>query len=146
MKTAVENSTCHEPDPLFVHGYVGWANIPGKGRGAIALREIAEGTVFERCPVVVDEWDKYDQDGLVVADYVYRWGEEKTVNGRPKSDKVVFSIGGHMMLYNHSNQPNAKSSQNLKHNLVEFYALRDIVVGEEITVDYNYPLWFDYEG
>lgn len=56
---------------------------------------------------------------------------------------------GHGSLYNHSYRPNAKYVRKVSEGVIDFVAVRDIEVGEEITVNYNgypgdnEPVWFD---
>lgn len=52
-------------------------------------------------------------------------------------------------LINHSYEPNAFYRKSLEEQMVEFFALRDIRTGEEITVNYSghpyakKPMWFE---
>lgn len=100
-----------------------------RGRGVFALRPFAEGEVVEVCPTVVV--DAEDVEG-VVRDYVFS-------ARRPGKLLLVLGYG---MLYNHSVEANLfhRSAGRL---LIEFVALRDIAVGEELTHDYGRAYWDD---
>jgi SET domain-containing protein len=149
MSTITKNTdgrALHEPDPLQIHGNVGWTTIEGKGRGVVALKSIGAGRVFERCPVLVMDYAEVSTEKgaeLELNNYMFRWGPE---DDNRVSDKMAMGIGGHMVLYNHSHDPNADIKQDMRNNLMEFFALRDIAPGEEITIDYDCNIWFDYKA
>jgi SET domain-containing protein len=56
---------------------------------------------------------------------------------------------GNGSLYNHSFKPNAQYIRKYEDKLMEYVALQDIEVGEEITINYNGipdnydEVWFD---
>ena len=114
----------------------------GKGRGVFAREFIAEGTVFERCPVLVIPNDEVMEEaaGGVIQAYVFHWGR----------DTVALALGFGSM-YNHSYQPNARYDDVGRMTKI-FTAVRDIQPGDEITVNYNgceddqTPVWFDVIG
>lgn len=115
--------------------------VAGKGRGIFARRSLSCGSVIERCPVIdmpQEHWDHLDRTLLEV--YCFKWGESLE---RPA---VVLGYGS---LYNHSFAPNAFYRRLLAQQAIDFIALRDITVGEEITVNYNgdptdqTAVWFD---
>jgi SET domain-containing protein len=100
-----------------------------RGRGVFALRPFDEGEVVEVCPTaVVDD----DDVAGVARDYVFS-------TRRPGKLLLVLGYG---MLYNQSAEPNLfhRSAGRL---LIEFVALRDIAVGEELTHDYGPDYWDD---
>ncbi len=100
---------------------------PGKGRGVFARESISAGTVFERVPLlVIPARDILDGEnsGLLAA-YVFEYGK----------GKVALALG-FGSLYNHSYSPNARYDDAGK-QVKEFMALRDILPGEEITINYN---------
>ena len=110
-----------------------------KGRTVVAKQKIGPGELIERAPVIVftpEEWILIDQ--TILNDYCFRWGE--------KQGAVALGFGS---LYNHSFNPNAKYRQNLRELAIDFVALKEIKVGEEITVNYNgaaddlTPVWFE---
>ena len=100
-----------------------------RGRGVFALRRFRQGEIVETCPtaVVADE-----DAGGVVRDYLFSARQ-------PGKLLLVFGYG---MLYNHSAEPNLfhRSAGRL---LIEFVALRDIAVGEELTHNYGPGYWDD---
>jgi len=101
--------------------------IPGKGRGVFAREPIAAGTVFERVPLlVIPARDILEgENSGILAAYVFEYGK----------GKVALALG-FGSLYNHSFCPNARYDDAGK-QVKEFMALRDILPGEEITINYN---------
>lgn len=111
------------------------------GRGVFALRPFREGELIEAAPVIAmpQSERKYVKKTKLV-EYFFNWGEKK------KDPAICLGYGS---LYNHSYSPNAKFTNNLDKNTIDFYALRAIQIGEEITINYNgnpnskSELWFD---
>jgi len=100
------------------------------GFGVFATETIKKGELIESCPVVIvpfSEW-KFIQHSKLI-DYLFEWA--------PNSEKRIGYILGYAMIYNHSYDPNAESIKDLKNDLFNFYARKDIEVGEEITHNYN---------
>jgi len=97
-----------------------------KGRGVFATQTIPEGTVFERVPVLVMPADEViNGTGEVLHNYVFEWGK----------GTVALALG-FGSLYNHSYSPNARYDD--VGRLTKVYtAVRDILAGEEITINYN---------
>ncbi|MDA1013201.1 MAG: SET domain-containing protein [Planctomycetota bacterium] len=97
--------------------------IAGKGRGVFARRDIPEGTVVERVPMLIVPIVEIDDTFL--ADYCFEWG------------KGTYGLAlGYGSLYNHSYQPNAQYLD-VGQQSKAYSAIRDIREGEEITINYN---------
>jgi SET domain-containing protein len=84
-----------------------------RGRGVFALRP-------------------FDEGEIVVRNYVFS----------ARQPGKLLLVLGYGMLYNHSAEPNLfhRSAGRL---LIEFVALRDIAVGEELTHNYGPEYWDD---
>jgi len=117
-------------------------NSPGRGRGVFSDKTFQAGDLIEQAPVLVlpdPQWLSLDTTEL--RDYHYAWGENAAA--------IVLGYGS---LYNHSYTPNAMYVRNMDARLMEYVALCDIAVGEEITVNYNgdpedmTPQWFETPG
>jgi SET domain-containing protein len=111
--------------------------IEGKGRGVVAVRACAAGTELERSPViVVPDRDLLErEDDITVFDqYLLYWSDEP--------GKTVAMGGGMLMIYNHSDDPNIEFQTGPEPETMSVIALRDIAAGEELTYDYDVPLWF----
>lgn len=93
-----------------------------KGRGVYALRPFRHGEVVEDCPVLVLR--RRDCQGLIES-YWWAW------SGRYG---LALSVAS---LFNHAKRPNTGSRRFFRQQRMVFTALRDIEVGEEITVSYG---------
>ena len=116
---------------------VSWQLVPGKGRGVVAVVACKAGTEVERSPVVVVPADDLlvRPHGRTVPDqYLLHWSEAP---GR----ELAMGLGL-LMLYNHSNRPNVAFETGPEPDTMSVLALRDIAAGEELTYDYDVPLWF----
>jgi len=100
--------------------------VKGKGRGVFARKPIKEGAVIEVVPVVLVPFADFDggDDNPNLAKVFYHWNRTHVA--------VTLGYGS---LYNHSYKPNARYRQ--QYMSMAYVALRDIAVGEEITVNYN---------
>ena len=112
--------------PLHTSPLVEVKQTPGKGRGVFARSFVPEGAEVERVPVIVVPTEEaLGPSGSVLADYVFEWGR----------GTVALALG-FGSFYNHSYSPNARYDD--VGRLTKVYtALRDILPGEEITINYN---------
>lgn len=110
------------------------------GKGVFATRSFGPGELIESAPVIVipaDEWLSVEK--TVLFNYCYAYGESM--------NDIALALG-FGSLYNHSYTPNARYVRRQDQKLIEFFALRPIAMGEEITINYNGdpgsldPLWF----
>jgi uncharacterized protein len=92
-----------------------------------ATRRIPAGGLVERCPTL--ELPDADVSGLL-RDYVF-----SSVN-----DGNVVLVLGYGMLYNHSADANVEYVQD-DATTIEFYAVRAVEPGEELTIDYQGEWW-----
>ena len=92
-----------------------------------ATRRFQEGELVERCPTL--ELLAADVTG-VLRDYIFG-----SVN-----DGGVVVVLGYGMLYNHSADANLEYLQADAHT-IEFFALRVVEPGEELTIDYDSDWW-----
>lgn len=122
--------------------YLAPSKIENAGRGVFAERPIKKDELIERCPVVLvreNELEQLRQTELL--NYYFMWGEDEV---RHKA-AICLGFGS---LYNHSYSPNATYKKRLDEDVIDFIALSDISLNEEITVNYNHgdpndksPLW-----
>jgi SET domain-containing protein len=107
--------------------------VEGKGLGVFARKRFAKGETIEQAPVIVlpnPQWESLEQTGL--GNHYWYW-----------NDTAMAFCLGYGALYNHSADPNARIVRKYDQNVMEFVALRDIEVDEEVTVDYDCLLWFE---
>ena len=106
------------------------SELEGAGRGMFATRNFACGELIESCPVIslpdVHDRARLRRTGLV--NYYFLWGPERT------HAAICLGYGS---LYNHAYEPNARWEKCIDAERMDFYAIRDIADGEEITVNYN---------
>ena len=112
--------------------------IAGKGRGVVAIKAIARGESVERSPVIPIAYEDSEKPGL--RDYAFAWGED--VPGFEPGKECAIALG-YIGLYNHGKPSNVKLIRHYADNEMSIEALRDIEVGEELTIDYDVPLWFE---
>lgn len=97
-----------------------------KGRGVFAVSFIPQGTEFERVPVLVMPAEEVlETEATTLQQYVFEWGK----------GTVALALG-FGSIYNHSYTPNARYDDVGRMTKV-FTALRDILPGEEVTINYN---------
>ncbi len=115
----------------------------GRGRGVFARVAIEAGESVEDCPVIVVPEEQVEaMGGTILHEYFFKWG------GTHDAGAIALGFGS---LYNHSDRPNAMYVRKYDLRMLTFVALRDIAVGEEITVSYHGgfgergPLWFDQQ-
>jgi SET domain-containing protein len=105
-----------------------------------ACERIPAGSLIEECPVIeIPEEELVALMPTTLGDYFFQWGPERLQGA------LALGYGS---LYNHSYDPSAGYVRKLESRTIQFLALRDIEVGEEITVNYNgspedrSPVWF----
>ncbi len=108
--------------------YIAPSLIPHAGRGVFAQENINVNEIIETCPVKVLSHADYPLvKQTQLRNYYFMWG--------PDTCAICFGYGS---FYNHSYHPNATYHKKLEEHLIEFVAIRNIKMGEEITVNYNY--------
>jgi hypothetical protein len=107
---------------------------PQKGRGVFARQFIGAGELIEAAPVIVVPGSQCPAlDGSVLHDYYFRWDEDG-------SCAVALGL---VSLCNHSRRPRARVRRNRARETLDLLAVASIPADDEITIDYNCPLWFD---
>ena len=99
------------------------------GTGVFASSFIPAGQIIEICPVLV--FSKTELPHIrqtMLDDYYFDWGEE--------GDYFAICLG-YGSLYNHEYEPNAEYGMDFTAQTIDFYAIKDIAPGDEITVNYN---------
>lgn len=104
--------------------------IPGKGRGIIATEDIPEGTLIETA--WVKPFDNSQDLPTELSGLEFEWDE--------KRDAIVM---GKMTFANHSSNPNCRIEHDFENFTISLIAERPIKRGQELTFDYECPLWFE---
>ena len=115
-------------------------NDPQKGRGVFASAPIAAGTLIEAAPVIIVPPSQLKLlDQTILHDYYFSWDGDP---GDPKGEGSGAVALGLVALCNHSRRPRARVRRNLAQTTLDLLALVPIAAGDEVTIDYNCPLWF----
>ncbi len=116
-------------------------DVPGKGRGVVASRDLRAGELIEVAPVIVlGAAGKAALSTTILDHYGYDWFADGT------GLAVALGYGS---LYNHSFAPNAIYKKSFNNSTIEYRALIDVAAHVEICINYNgdpndrTPLWFD---
>jgi SET domain-containing protein len=113
---------------------------PVKGRGVFAAAPIGAGSVIEAAPVIIVPAEQCQLlDRTILHDYYFHW------DGDPDGEGSGAVALGLVALCNHSRRPRARVRRNFAQDTLDLVALAPISAGEEVTIDYNCPLWFTVE-
>ena len=114
--------------------------IPGKGRGVFARESIPAGALIEEAPVIVlSVADVARMKQTHLDHYLFYWDVEN-----PEAQPPVCAVAlGYLSLVNHATPANADFFPQHDALVIQLRATRAIAAGEEITIDYGIPLWFD---
>ena len=128
----------------YANPWIGIKHFAGKGRGVIALCDIPDGTVIERCPVlIIPDHDRSKTDKTVVFTYVYMWEhgttEQDLYTGKGRAGIAL----GLSSLLNHSYAPTATFTRMIDTLELELRICQTLKAGDEITIDYQMKLWFE---
>lgn len=101
-----------------------------RGRGVFAQCNFSAGDVVELSPVVIFE-TPFTAFPPELSTIVFNWGA-MCKNG--SSHAVALGYGS---LYNHHDPANMRYQADAKNMTMQYIAVRDILAGEELTVNYN---------
>ena len=123
-------------DPLDLprHPGIRVTQIPDRGRGVVAIEPIRKGELIEASPVVRLLPDTSPPKSSPLYDYVFAWDEP------PFAEAIAFGI---VSLVNHAVPANATLACDISGQTLRLLATTDIEAGDEITIDYGIPLWFE---
>jgi hypothetical protein len=110
-------------------------NDPLKGRGVFA-EIIAAGTVTRPLRSSLHRRRTASCSTTIVHDYYFSWDADP---GGEESGAVALGL---VSLCNHSRRPRARVRRNVAQGTLDLVALVPIAAGDEVTIDYNCPLWF----
>ena len=145
-----------EPIGASVGGWLQLRNVPGRGLGVFAMRDIEEKALVERCPVFV--FKEVNPSLLGAQMLPYSNAAHGVILGHMLLPWVANDTraiaAGYAMIYNH--EPYDRSNiryepyidGDTNRRFIDFYAKRDIKEGEELTQTYapSDKLWFDYKS
>lgn len=119
------------------------ASMGSKGRGVVAERDIVAGELVERAPVlVIPEADRAGVDRTNLGNYIFMWEHDTVAEDLYTQSGRAAVVLGIASLINHSGDPNCDFVRYIDALALDLVAIRDIKVGEELTIDYGLTLWF----
>ncbi|MCH2021140.1 MAG: SET domain-containing protein [Saprospiraceae bacterium] len=111
------------------------------GTGVFAGEDIDKESIIEICPIIfLPEEQLALIKKTVLNNYYFEWGKDL------RSGALALGYGS---IYNHSVESNAIYEVDINADTISFYTIRDIIAGEEITINYNGTLdnkdkvWFE---
>lgn len=110
-------------------------NLPKKGLGVFASRNINSGEIIETCPIIYLDSDFLDSK-TILNDYCFLYPISPNTN-KDQNYVIAWGFGS---LYNHSSIPNSDVLDCLDDECVNFVAIKNIAKDEEISIDYG-ELW-----
>jgi hypothetical protein len=112
------------------------------GRGVFSIKDLKEGEIIESCPVIILPKEQIALlDQTVLYDYYFLWGLDHCA--------IALGFGS---LYNHQIGSNADYVMDMDNQTIDIFCVRDIPIGEEITINYNgdpenaEPVWFQEDN
>jgi uncharacterized protein len=98
---------------------------------------IPAGTIIEAAPVIIVPAEQCPLlDRTILHDYYFQW------DNFDRSGRGAVPLGL-VALCNHSRRPNARVRRNLAQDTLDLVATAPIAAGDEVTIDYHCPLWFE---
>ena len=112
-----------------------------RGRGVFTTESIPAGKTIEIAPVIVlNQAERAIVDTTLLHDYILEWGAD---------EKQAAVALGYASIYNHSVDANCTYDMDFEHKTIQIQTKRDIVVDEELCINYNgdgitdKPVWFE---
>lgn len=129
--------------------HVAIRSTENRGRHVVCRASIQADAVIDRVPVIVVPHEEVALlRRTVLFNYVFEWDPEE----RYKRTKDLVQCDGRygqgvalglISLCNHSETPNSDYEFDYANNVIIWRALRDIAPGEEVTLHYKVPIWFE---
>ncbi len=100
-----------------------------KGRGIFTEENLTSDTIVEIAPVIVmSNKDRKYLDKTLLHDYIFEWGHNK--------EECCMALGC-VPIYNHSYTSNCEYIMDYGENNIIIKTVKDIALGEELTINYN---------
>lgn len=114
------------------------AQFETKGRGLVASIDLHAGEIIDVCPVlIIPSSERAKLAGTIISHYYFHWED-----GDGEDDWSAAIALGSISLCNHAPTPTARFELDRQRKTITLYALHNIAVGDEITIDYDCPLWW----
>ena len=119
------------------------ADFGARGRGVVALSDLASGELIERSPVlIIPDQDRKRCDATIIFTYVFMWEHDSCEEDLYRHQGRAAIALGYTSLLSHSAKPNCTFVRHIDELYIDVFANRDIRAGEELTIDYQMTLWF----
>jgi SET domain-containing protein len=118
-----------------------------KGKGVFAKDNIPKGEVIDIAHIILisnNDWNLIEN--TILSNYSFEWDDPECIGEFDSAISLSVS-----QFINHSYEPNVKYTYDYKNKCIKYITLRNICMGEEITVNYNgepsnqAPVWFEVE-
>lgn len=125
---------------LSRHAALEMKPLPGKGKGVVATAFIPKDTLVEIAPSIrLTRADLDHIDQTLLGDYVFVWDETDAISNVEYPFAIIAGI---ISMLNHSGNANMRLESDSATQTMSILADRDIVIGEELTIDYG-DTWFE---
>lgn len=114
--------------------YVAASHIDGAGLGVFAARSFTAGEPVEIAPAVFVPESETERRSDFISDYSVLLDDEA-------GGEIIAVMLGYGSIYNHSDSPALSLTFCLPERAAIFTALRDVEVGEELTISYGDYYW-----
>jgi SET domain-containing protein len=119
------------------------ADFGDRGRGVVALKDLARGELVERSPVlIIPNSDRKRCDETIIFTYVFMWEHDTCEEDLYRHEGRAAIALGYTSLLSHSARPNCTFHRHIDELYIDVFADRNIRAGEELTIDYQMTLWF----
>jgi SET domain-containing protein len=119
------------------------ADFGARGRGVVALSDLASGELIERSPVlIIPDSDRARCDDTIIFTYVFMWEHDSCEEDLYRHQGRAAIALGYSSLLSHSPRPNCTFVRHIDELYIDVFANRNISAGEELTIDYQMTLWF----
>lgn len=141
----MENEDNNQTQPItpvqfFVNSKIKLFMSPIDGRGVVAVSDIQQNEVIERCPLIpLSNRSRYQLEPMI---WKYCYPKPICPCNECKNHGFLFyMVAGNGMMYNHQDEHNAEISFNFNELYADLIAKTPIKSGEEIFVNYG-PEYF----
>lgn len=125
-----------EPVQFFINAKIKLFMSPIEGRGVVAVSDIEQNEIIERCPLIpLANRSRYQLEPMI-----WKYCYPKPLcpcNDCKNHGFTFFMVAGNGMMYNHQDENNAETSFNFSQLYADIVAIKPIKAGEEIFVNYG---------
>jgi len=109
---------------------------PVHNQGVFAIKDILEGEIVEKCPLLLFDWRAKYQSDPIMKQYMWTNISCKCKDCKMHSPMVYIPLG-YGSLYNHSESPNVIVEIDWIEQTATFKTIKTVLIGEELFVNYK---------